>query len=305
MFIGHGLLAFAVVALVARRMAASPRRALALGAVAALFATLPDVDVVYGLVGLAGGVPGPGAVLGTFFETGNVTHRGPTHSMVLGALAAVAFGLVRHADYRYRIGGLAGISGLVVIVATTGTLLDVGVTIVFSGVGLGIVAIARRLDVGHRAVAGTAAVGLLSHPLGDLFTGEPPALLYPFEVVLFDSHVALHPDPTLHLLGAFAIELSIIWLALVVYLRLTDRGPWVLIDKRAVAGVGYGAAAVVLPAPTLAAAEPFVFSVLAVGVVGVAPVPARLRPAIPQAIATGLAAVTLAAAAYAIVYIVV
>jgi membrane-bound metal-dependent hydrolase YbcI (DUF457 family) len=264
---------------------------------------LPEVDVVYGLVGLAGGVSGPDAVLGTFFETGNVTHRGPTHSMVIGALAAAAFGLVAHREVQYRIGGLAGLSGLVALVAATGTPLDAGVTFAFAAAGIGIVALARRLDVGPGAVACTAAVGLLSHPLGDLFTGEPPALLYPFKVAIFDSHVALHPDPTLHLLAAFAMELSIIWLAFVVYLRLEDRNPWSMIDRRAIAGVGYGTAAVVLPAPTLEAAEPFVFSVLAVGVVGAAPVPARLRPATGPAIATGLAAVTLAAAAYAVVYV--
>lgn len=304
MFIGHGLLAFVIVALIAGRLAVAPRRALALGAIAALFATLPDVDVAYGLVGLVGGVSGPGAVLGTFFETGNVVHRGPTHSLVVGAIAAAAFGLVRHRDQRLQTAGLALLAVVVALVAATGTALDTGVTVLFAIAGVGIVALAHRLAIGPRWVAATAAVGLLSHPFGDLVTGEPPALLAPLDVSLLGSHVALHPDPTVHLLAAFAVELSIIWLAFLTYLRLTDRDPWAVIDKRAVAGVGYGGAAVVLPAPTLSAAEPFVFSVLAVGAIGIAPLPARYRAAVPRAVGTGLAAVTLAALAYGVVYVV-
>jgi membrane-bound metal-dependent hydrolase YbcI (DUF457 family) len=303
-FIGHGLLAFVVVALLAWRMDVAPRRALALGAIAALFGTLPDIDVVYGLVGLAGGVSGPGAVLGTFFETGNVVHRGPTHSLVVGAIAAGAFGLVCHRDHRLRTAGLAMLAGVVALVGATGTSLDTAVTLLFAVAGVGIVALARRLAIGPLGVAATAAAGLLSHPFGDLMTGEPPALLFPFDVSLFESHVALHPDPTVHLLAAFAIELTIVWLAFLTYLRLGDRDPWAAIDKRAIAGIGYGGAAVVIPAPTLSAADPFVFSVLAVGAIGVAPLPARYRTAVPRAIGTGIAAVTLAALAYGVVYVV-
>lgn len=305
MFVGHGLLAFVLVALLARHLEVAPRRALALGVVAALFGTLPDVDIVYGLAGLLGGVSGPNAVLSTVFETGNVVHRGPTHSLVVGAVAGGAFGLIRHRAIVARVTGLLGLVALVALAATGGTVLDATVTAVFVLAGVAIVALARRLDVNARWVATTAAVGLLAHPLGDLLTGEPPALLFPFDAVLLDGHVALHPDATVHLLAAFALELAIVWAAFVTYARLTDREPLALIDRRAVVGVGYGAAAVVLPAPTISAAEPFVFSVLAVGIVGVAPSPPRWRPALPRAIATGLAAVSLAAVAYAVVYLVV
>jgi hypothetical protein len=183
------------------------------------------------------------------------------------------------------------LAGVVALVGATGTSLDTAVTLLFAVAGVGIVALARRLAIGPRGVAATAAVGLLSHPFGDLMTGEPPALLFPFDVSLFESYVALHPDPTVHLLAAFAIELTIVWLAFLTYLRLGDRDPWAVIDRRAIAGIGYGGAAVVIPAPTLSAADPFVFSVLAVGAIGVAPLPARYRTAVPRAIGTGLAAV--------------
>lgn len=303
MFIGHGLLAFTLVAALVWRVGPDPRRALALGAVAGLFATAPDVDVVYGLAGLAGGVAGPEAVLGTFFETGNVTHRGPTHSLIVGAIAAAAFGLLRVDAAPYRAAGLAGLGGVIALVITTGTWLDAGVTAIFVLVGIAIVAGARRLDVGARAVAATAAVGLLSHPFGDLFTGTPPDLLYPFDTAVVGGQIALHADPTIHLLATFALELAIVWAAVVTTLRLTGRDVGGLIDRKAAAGVAYGAGAVMIPAPTVASAEPFVFSVLAVGAVGAAPAAARLQPALARAVVSALATVTCAAGAYAVVYL--
>jgi hypothetical protein len=54
-FVGHGLIAFAIAASVATRRGWSTERALTIGVVAALFGTLPDIDMAYALVGLASG----------------------------------------------------------------------------------------------------------------------------------------------------------------------------------------------------------------------------------------------------------
>ena len=91
MFVGHALLAFALVAAVARWRGWEPERAIQVGVVAGLFATAPDLDILYGPVGLVGGVSGVMGAAETFWSTGNVTHRGPTHSMVVGLVAAGAF----------------------------------------------------------------------------------------------------------------------------------------------------------------------------------------------------------------------
>ncbi|MFC6976282.1 metal-dependent hydrolase [Halomicroarcula sp. GCM10025709] len=83
MFVGHGLFAFAVVVLLAQWLGVAPRRAVQFGAVAGLFAAVPDVDVVYAPVGLllrSTATVGPDV----FWETANVIHRGPTHSLVMG-----------------------------------------------------------------------------------------------------------------------------------------------------------------------------------------------------------------------------
>jgi len=142
-------------------------------------------------------------------------------------------------------------------------------------------------------------------------------MLYPLDATLFAGRVALHPDPTLHLLGAFAIELATIWLAAYALFALTDRRFRDYLSPRAGLGAGYAAAALALPAPTLSASYPFVFSILplaSVGVVGAArrsgdqfPL-GRVRPTLsdwPTALATGLAAVTLAAAGYTLAYLLV
>jgi len=162
-----------------------------------------------------------------------------------------------------------------------------------------------------------ASIGLLSHPFGDLFTGEPPAMLYPLDATLFAGRVTLHPDPTLHLLGAFAVELATIWLAAYAVFALTDRRVRDHLSPRAGLGAGYAMAALAIPAPTLSTSYPFVFSILplaSVGVVGATRRPDgrfrldRFRPALsdwPTALATGLAAVTLAAAGYTIAYLLV
>jgi hypothetical protein len=174
--------------------------------------------------------------------------------------------------------------------------------------GIGIGSLGRRLGVGPRPLFAAALAGLLTHPFGDLLTGQPPALLYPLDVAVFGGRVTLSADPTLHLLGAFFVELAAIWLGVAVLLSILGSGLRSTVRPRAAVGVGYAAAVFAVPAPTLELASPFVFSVLAVGVVGV---PLRVRTAdrpgtgrrVLAAVVTALTAVTLAGLAYAAAYI--
>ena len=80
-----------------------------------------------------------------------------------------------------------------------------------------------------------------------------------------------------------------------------------MLNLRPVVGAGYAAAALLIPAPTLDLSYPFVFSVLAVGTVGVVPrfrLPRQLElPDAADAVVTGLAAVTVAAVAYTLAYL--
>lgn len=302
MFVGHGCLAFAIAALAARRLGWSRETALQVAVVAGLFATLPDVDVLYGVAGLLAPAAGSGPVpVGSFWDAGNQVHRGVTHALPVAVVVTAAVALAAR-DGRWSLAGAVVVfAALVSLVVVLSGGLAGAVTAVFVLGAVALVAGARRRGVGPGVLIAGAFVGLVSHPFGDVFTGSPPAFLYPFDVALLAERVVLSADPTLHLLGAFGIELAAVWLGVTAYLRLTGDHPSAHIDRRAVVGVAYAGAALALPAPTLDVSYHFVFSVLAVGVVGVAP-PSVERARTPRAVVTALSAVSLAALAYATVY---
>lgn len=314
MFVGHGLLAFAVAAGLAHRAGADRERALAVGILAGGFATVPDVDVVHPLLALLAEPVALGEAPGRFWALSTEIHRTATHSLVVGAVAAAGVtalaatrtsGARRLSETASR--ALAG-AGTALLGCLVGVvwLLDgppagavVGL-VALAGVALAVAA--TRYGLGARTVGLAASIGLLSHPFGDLLTGQPPPLFYPIGPDVLAARVALHPDPTLHLLGAFLVELATVWLALSVLAGLSGVRLRRQVGLRSLAGVGYAGAVLVLPAPVLDAATPFVFSVLAVGLVG-----APLRPTREgvwwRAVTTGLAAVTVAALAYGAAYV--
>ncbi|SEW32174.1 metal-dependent hydrolase [Natrinema salifodinae] len=330
MFVGHALLAFAVAALAAERRGWDGRRTLTLGAVAGAFATIPDVDVAYALVGLLEWRVADGALGAStaFWDASRVVHRSVTHSLVVGAIAAPAFGLVavRGAGRATLARGVAGglLLSLVGIAFAVDGPLAAFVTGLFVASGILVAATARRTSLSPTTVGLAALWGLWSHPWGDLVTGSPPEWLYPFASPVLSSRVVLHADPTLHLLGAFAIELAVIWFALATCCRLTGRSPVALVDRRAAVGGAYGIAALAATPPTLAVSYHFVFSILGVGLLcGAIRTPPS--PTLPRSLGrdrrspvpvsvpsvdslldvslTGLAAVTIALVAYALVYL--
>lgn len=350
MFVGHGLLALAVVSAVAVHRGWAPRRALTLGLVAAGFATLPDVDVVYPLVATLAGAGSTGALTQDFWRLSTTIHRGVTHSLVVGVWTAGAVGLWAMrwtgraepgADHREsepsRRASLADPSrwailsepsrwailadpratrglAVVVLAALVGTVAAVAgllaaATMAIMAVGaVAIAVVGTRAGVGARALGVAALVGLCTHPFGDLFTGQPPPLLFPLgalvpgDAAVFGSRVALHGDPTLHLVGAFLAELATVWLAVGVVALLVGRRPWQHVRPQALAGVGFAAAVLAIPAPSLSAATGFVAGALAVGVVGV---PLERRFSVIHcwdALCTALVAVTLGVVSYGVAY---
>lgn len=304
MFLGHATLAFGVVALASLHVGASRERALALAVTAGLFATVPDVDMAYALVGLVAVDPSsPMAVAESFWGASTVVHRALTHSIVVAVPAAAAFALAP----THRRAAAAALVALVAVAGVVSGPLAAFILALFMAGGWLVARFSHATGVRGRTLFGVALFGLASHPFGDLLTGQPPRLFYPLDVVAFDGRFALSGDPTMHLLGAFGVELAAIWLgvAAAVWLsghRLTDH-----LSVRASAGAAYALAVLVLPPPTLDASYQFVFSVLAVGFVGAVPNPkfgerSLTLPSLPTAVVTGLTAVTLAGTAYGIAY---
>jgi len=301
MFVGHALLAFALAVRGARRFSVPRARALRYGVVAGAFAAIPDIDVVYAPVGLlvrSVDTVGPDV----FWETVNVIHRGPTHSLVMAAVLVAAVGCWSRGGRLSRLLAVAlGASLVAVATAFSGSVGGV-VVLVFVLAAFAVAAAAARAGVEPTPILALAAVGLLSHPLGDLFTGSPPALLYPLDVTLVAERIALHPDPTGHLLAAFAVELGTVWLAVWTSARVSGVSLAELVNPRAALGAGYAGAALLLPAPTLEQSAHFVFSVLAIGVVGAPTRPFSRGVDWREVVATGLSAVTIGAVAYALAY---
>lgn len=304
MFVGHGLLAFAIAASVARHRGWTSDRALMVGVVAGLFGTLPDVDVVYAVFALLSGAEGLVTASDAFWEAANVVHRAVTHSLVVGAVGAVGFAAWSDRTARTSQALAAVAFGtLVAAVWTASGPIALGIVAVFLAAGLAIAGAARTAGFGPKTVFWAGLVGLLSHPFGDLLTGTPPQFLYPFETTVVASRVTLHADPTLHLLAAFFVELATIWLAVLVLAWIRGWQVRQMVRPRATLGVGYAGAVFAIPAPTLQVSYPFVFSVLGVGLLGV---PRLLRGRAGTrlyAVTTALTAVTLAALAYTAAYL--
>ncbi|WP_338729309.1 metal-dependent hydrolase [Haladaptatus sp. DJG-WS-42] len=312
MFIGHAMVAFAIAAALATRYGCSRERALALSIAAGAFATVPDVDMSYAVFGLLqSSATGVLDATEAFWATSTLVHRVVTHSLLVGVIAAVGVFLLGRADAGAWWAVLAAgavFTGLIAAAFTQSGLLGAAVMLAFVVAAIAVTLGMRRwASLSPRALCATALVGFLSHPFGDLFTGSAPRLLYPLDVTVLAGRVTLHPDPTMHLLGAFLIELATIWLALFVYLSLDGRSLNSYLNRRATLGGGYAAAAVLLPAPTLDTSYHFVFSVLALGAVGVRP----RRPTnwalteahVLDATVTGLAAITLAVVGYGVAYL--
>lgn len=311
MFVGHGLLAFALAAVAARLLGWSRERALSLGLLAGLFGLAPDVDVAYALVGLSGAETAMGAATG-FWSASASVHRVVTHSFVVAAVAAVAVGGLAGSS-RSRVAGVLLLVALVAVAGTVSGALAAGVMAVFTLTLAALAAVARHLDVAPRAVVGAAAVGLGSHPPGDLLTGEPPALFYPFDVGLITARPTVFVDPTLNLLAPLYLELATGWLALVTYLWLTDGLPAIRnhLRGRAAIGLGFGGVALFVPPPTLEVSYHFVFPLVGLGAAAAAPLPgvdvrslADLRDQALAVATTALAAVSLGTLAYTVAYLV-
>jgi membrane-bound metal-dependent hydrolase YbcI (DUF457 family) len=323
MFVGHGLLAFALVAWGAAVTDIARRQALVLGGFAGLFATVPDVDISYALVGLATAEASNLSTLASvFWEAGNLVHRGITHSLLVAVVVTFVVGCWVYARRAQPAPGwdrstiaFAGAGGLALaVLGITGAVsgpLGASIMALFVLATVAVTETAVRVtEAGHRTVGLVALVGVLSHPFGDLLTGQPPAMLYPLDVTLVAERLSLGPDPTIHLLAAFGIELLTVWLAVVVLSQLTGRSVVTAIDRRAALGMAYATGVFVIPAPTLDVAHQFVFSVLGVGVVGAVPTlkwdRQSLSVSIPggwTVLSTGLAAVTVAWLAYAFAYL--
>lgn len=309
MFVGHGLVAFALVAAGAHAAGWSRDRAVLVGVFAGAFGLSPDVDMLYAPMGVVG-ASGPVEAAEGFWRAGNQVHRAVTHSLLVGVVVATAAAAWARGGSTGRTVALVAICGVAVAAGLVSGPLGAAVGVAFGATALVLADLGRRQGFGPRPVGAAAALGVLAHPFGDLLTGTPPSLLYPLDWTLVAARLEPFADPTLNLLAPLYLELATAWLALVVYLWIDGHRVGDHLAGRASVGVGYAGTAFLLPAPTLDVSYHFVFGLLALGAALAAPLPLlevrsldALRGHPLQAVVTGLTAVTLATLAYTLVYL--
>ncbi|MEZ3145305.1 metal-dependent hydrolase [Halobaculum sp. MBLA0143] len=317
MFVGHEFLAFALVAGLAALAGRDRRTTLWLGAVAAAAAVLPDLDLLVGVLSYVRQLGGDAVVsMNGFWGVSNAVHRRVTHPLAVVGPAAVGVAAAGGAwrawtDGDHGRGVLA--AGVTALAVAPAFLVGDGVaglrgTFVAGVFAVGVVAVGvavaarTRLSASDRLAA--AAGGLLSHPWGDVLMSTPPPLFAPTDARLLGDRLVFAADPTLNLLAITFVELTTVWVGLAVYTHVAGRSLRRAVAPRAVVGVGYAAAVVLLPRPTMVDAHWLGFTIAPMALVGLpalraqtTPVDRRLR-----ALVTGVATLTLAAAAYLLAY---
>ncbi|MFC4357645.1 metal-dependent hydrolase [Halobium salinum] len=325
MFVGHEFLAFALAGALARVRGHDPTTAHGLGLVAAVAALLPDLDVVYGLVSYVAAVL-DGAPLGwdAFWVVTNDLHRVVTHPLPVLCCVAVVFaggagiGRTLRVDGRPTLVaaavGTVGVGGLAAVARFSRPVLDwVGVdgALVLAGFAASVllvgVVVGRRTDLPLPALVGAGTLGLLEHPFGDVFMAAPPPLLAPVGPDLLTGRVVFAADEAVNLLAVLFVEVATVWAGLLVALRLDGRRLEDVIDWRVGLGVGYAPVALALPRPTMADAHVLGFTVVPLAaLVGLSALFGATGPPKERAlraVVTGLATLTVAAAASLVVYV--
>lgn len=316
MYLGHSLLAFAVVGLAGWLLDLDTRRTLLVAAIAGAFGFLPDLDMWRTiLVFLREGPRGIFPTEEHLFVHSWVVHRTLTHSMVVGAGVAAATGLFAVARERTVspdravANGLLGLAILVLVAFSW----HAGGGPSFVTMGLFLAAALAVAHVGFERgatpteVTAAAALGLTTHPLGDLWMGRPAAFLYPFAAEPPIGTVRFSTDPVLHFVAAIGVEVALLWTCLLVVAALTDRQLRSFISPLAVGGLLYAAALGVVLPPTFAEAYQFVSGLFALSLlVAIAVVwddPRGVRRlAVLRASVSGVVAFTLALVGYAVAY---
>lgn len=259
MIAGHFFLAFSLAALFALASGLDKEFALKIGVFAAMFAVLPDIDILYAFKEVFVLLSADTSVfVENFWSSSAELHRGISHSIVTGVLASTAFTLYHSRRSRFLalvIGLSAFLTGIFLGGALVAALM---VVYVAGGILLSEAAIER---ISTRQFFGSSFLGLVSHPFGDLFTGTPPQLFYPLEFALVDFRIVLSQDPVVNLLSVFLIELSCLALALTVYVYLNEISLREKLSPFALAGFSFGLFHLMIPEPTLSSSYRFVYSI--------------------------------------------
>ena len=317
MFVGHAFLALALGLILGRLAGLTERRVLALGFLVAGSAVLPDLDLVVS-VGSIGSALGDSVTASWegYWRASTAIHRDVSHTLVGGTgtglvLAGVALGTRAVRDRRSKgLGAGVGLAlgGLFVPLVVLGPTVDAvgwaGYGVVLLGAILLGGVVATRSGLGPAAILGGGLLGQWLHPFTDAFLGQPPQMFYPLENPVLQESIVFTSDPTLNLLGVAGTELAAIWVGVLAVRWVRERALRELVDRIATVGIGFPLVMTLFPQPTMATAHWLGFPLAPLAGVGLVAVlgEGRRDPDWPlRAVATGLATLTIATGAYALV----
>lgn len=257
MIAGHFFLAFSIAALISYYVGYGSEEALEIGLFAALFALLPDIDILYAFKEVAVLLASDTSVfVDSFWSASSEVHRGFSHSLVTGLVASAAFTFYHRNRSRYVAAGI-GVTALVAG-AFLGGFLTSALTVLYAAAGVLISeAAVERID--GRGFAGAVLIGLMLHPFGDLFTGTPPGLLHPFSLELIGSRLVIVQEPVFNLLSLFLVELTAIALALGSFSYIRGIDLMSEVSPLSFMTLAFGAAYFLIPEPSLSSSYYFVY----------------------------------------------
>lgn len=265
MIVGHSFLAFVIAAFVLWRFTdVEPEKIIAMSAFAGLFALVPDIDIIYAwkeiVLLFSSGFTN---FADSFWATSSLTHRGVTHTLLAGTVGATAFSMYFWRQKRHVAllsAGMLFMTGLLI-----GTGLEAVLMLAYAGLGLLLTRLAsEHMDLGE--FAAVSAFGLLSHPFGDIFTGVPPQMFFPFTPGILETRIFFFQAPVLNLLAVFSIELSLMAAGLAVYSMVSGANILQRLHPAVMGGFLFGLVAPFIPPPTLG--SPYVFVSSLVGLSG-------------------------------------
>jgi len=301
MFAGHFFIAFLIVSLFAYWKGIDKEQCLVLGVFAGGFAVLPDLDIVYALKGLSS-IFLPVSVLDSFWSASKVIHRGISHSLVTGFIAASLFALGY--EKNSYIGNIFSIIFLGVFAFFLDGWIGAGVLVLYGAVG-GVLSTYAENYLSRKRLFAVALTGLMSHPFGDLFTGTPPDFLYPLNIEIISSRLVLFSDPVINIVSLLIFEVALILSGITFIAYLKDFDVTKFFNLAPLVGVLYGSVFWLIPLPSLSEAYKFVFSILlySLTVPIIDYIIFERENRYLQIVLTGLLTVLVSAFAYLIVYL--
>lgn len=221
MIIGHAPLAFVSVVIVLLSFTDFPRQKIVyFGLVAGIASVLPDIDILFPLASIVLVDDFSLAnIISQFWMVAEQQHRFATHSIIiLGGSSCIT---ITQMFLPKRVQKYSVPFTLLAIFISP---ISLPIQLIMSSTitTLYILRSHTRKILSVRELGLFFTIGFIIHPIGDMFTGTPPTILYPFTDILELTRVSFG-NPTLHFGIVFIFEIGSLILSFLLLAYLTEN----------------------------------------------------------------------------------